>query len=151
MLAELNPDFRDVLMELSDAGVEFIIVGAYALALNGIPRTTGAIDLLVRPDRNNAQRVIDAFTKFGAPVEANGVTADDFATPGAVYQIGLPPRRIDVLTSISGVAFDEAWLTKSSVDLDGRAIHFLDRATLLKNKLASGRPKDLADASRIVG
>jgi hypothetical protein len=148
-LEALNPDFREVLMALTDAHAEFVVVGAYALAVHGIPRATGDIDILVRPTRENAALVWQGLVAFGAPLGAAGVAQADFARPGMVYQIGLPPRRIDVLTEISGVAFEEAWNTRVTRTLEGRTIAFLGREALVRNKRASGRPKDLTDADRL--
>ncbi len=145
----LNDDFRDLLVVFADAGVEFVIVGAYALAFHGAPRASGDIDLFVRPALENAQRVFDALARFGAPLEAAAMTAADFAAPGAVYQIGLPPRRIDILTTISEVTFDEAWVSRSTGEVEGRTVSFIGREALLKNKLATGRLKDIADAARL--
>ena len=148
-LEGLHEDFRDLLVLFADAGVEFIIVGAYALAFHGAPRASGDIDVFVRPGRANAQRVFDALTRFGAPLASAGVTAADFAEPGVVYQIGLPPRRIDVLTEISGVTFNEASASRETADVEGRTIGIIGRAALLRNKEAAGRPKDLADVARL--
>ena len=148
-LEGLNEDFRDLLVLLADAGVEFVIVGAYALAFHGAPRASGDIDLFVRPSAVNAGRVFDALVRFGAPLQSAGVTAADFAQPGAVYQIGLPPRRIDILTEISGVTFDEAWASRTTADVEGRPVSFIGREALIKNKQASGRLKDVADVARL--
>jgi hypothetical protein len=148
-LRELNPDFRDVLLALSGEGAEFVIVGAHALALHGVPRFTGDLDVLVRPSMENAAKVWRALVRFGAPIEAAGVSVADLATPGIVYQIGLAPSRIDVLTEISGVSFDEAWANREPTDLEGSTIHFLGRDMLVRNKEAAGRPKDLADIARL--
>jgi len=148
-LEGLNEDFREFLILLADAAVDFVIVGAYALAFHGAPRASGDIDLFVRPTPANAQRVYDALARFGPPLEAAGVTAADFTQPGAVYQIGLPPRRIDVLTEISGLTFDEAWASRITAEIDGRTVSFIGREALLKNKEASGRPKDVADVARL--
>jgi hypothetical protein len=148
-LEGLNEDFRDLLVWFADAGVEFVIVGAYALAFHGAPRASGDIDVFVRPSPDNAQRVFKALARFGAPLAAAGVTAADFAQPGAVYQIGLPPRRIDILTEISGVTFDEAWTSRVVGEIEGRTIGFIGRAALLKNKEAAGRLQDVADAARL--
>lgn len=148
-LEGLNEDFRDLLVVFAEAGVEFVIVGAYALALHGAPRASGDIDLFVRPSTSNAQRVVNGLTRFGAPLESSGVTAADFVQPGAVYQIGIPPRRIDLMTQISGVSFDEAWASRVTAEVDGRTVAFIGRAALLRNKEASGRPKDIADAARL--
>ena len=114
----MNQDFLDVLGALVDGGVEFIIVGAHALAVHGIPRATGDIDVFVRPSVDNSRRLFEALQVFGAPVEAHGVSKDDFASPGYVYQIGLPPRRIDFLTEVSGLTFDEAWQFLTAVVFD---------------------------------
>ncbi len=148
-LEGLNEDFRDLLLLLADAGAEFLIVGAYALAFHGAPRASGDIDLFVRPSSINAQRVFDVLVRFGAPLQSAGVAAADFAQPGAVYQIGLPPRRIDLLTEISGVTFDEAWASRITAELEGRPVSFLGREALVKNKEAAGRAKDLADLARL--
>lgn len=141
----LNEDFRDVLRELSAAGAEFVLVGAYAMAVHGVPRATGDIDLLVRPTPVNAERVLQALIRFGAPVEAHGLTVADLAAPGTVYQLGLPPRRIDILTQISGVEFDEAWRTRITVELEGLEVAVIGREALAKNKRAAGRDKDRVD------
>lgn len=148
-LEGLNEDFRDLLVLLADTGVEFVVVGAYALALHGAPRASGDIDLFVRPTPSNAERLFQALARFGAPLQAAGVTAADLAQPGAVYQIGLPPRRIDLLTEISGVSFDEAWASRVATEVEGRTVPFIGRDALLKNKQAAGRPKDLADIARL--
>jgi hypothetical protein len=148
-LRELNPDFRDVLLALAAEGVEFVVVGAHALALHGVPRATGDLDVLIRPSTDNAAKVWKALVRFGASIETAGVTVEDFATPGIVYQIGLPPSRIDVLTEITGVSFDEAWASREAGDLEGSTVHFLGREALVRNKQATGRPKDLADVARL--
>ena len=145
----LQQDFRDLLILFADGGVDFVIVGAYALALHGAPRASGDIDLFVRATPENAELVFAALGQFGAPLEAAGVAAGDFAQPGLVYHIGLPPRRIDVLTEISGVTFDEAWQSRVTVDVDGRTVGFIGRTALLKNKQAAGRPQDIADVARL--
>ena len=148
-LEGLPEDFRDLLVLFVDAGVEFVIVGAYALALHGAPRASGDIDLFVRAAPENAARVFAALARFGAPLEAAGITAGDFARPGAVYQIGLPPRRIDVHTEISGVTFDDVWESRMTAEIEGRSIGFIGRTAFLKNKRAAGRPQDVADAARL--
>jgi hypothetical protein len=148
-LEGLNDDFRDLLILFADAGVEFVIVGAYAVAFHGAPRASGDIDVFIRPSLENAERVFGALARFGAPVQSAGATPTDFAQPGLVYQIGLPPRRIDVLTQISGVTFEEAWASRVVAEVDGRAVGFIGREALLKNKEATGRIRDLADAARL--
>ena len=139
----LNPDFRDMLSELSAQRAEFLLVGAYALAGHSLPRATGDIDIWIRPTRDNAVRVWRALTAFGAPLET--LTLDDLTTPGVFFQIGVPPRRIDILTAIDGVEFEEAWLTRLDCEIDGIELAVLGRDALIRNKRAAGRPKDLAD------
>lgn len=146
---DLNDDFKDMLAALQGAGAEFIVVGAHALAAHGLPRATGDFDIWVRPSSENAQRVLRALLDFGAPLAAHGVSEADLASPGTVYQIGLPPRRIDILTSISGVEFEEAWTTRFAVTVAGHAFAVLGRDALLTNKRASGRDKDLVDVAAL--
>jgi hypothetical protein len=148
-LRNLNEDFRDLLLEFADGKVEFLIVGAFAVAYHGVPRATGDMDVFVRPSPENARRVFDALVRFGAPVASAKVTPRDFETKGIVYQIGQPPRRIDILTEISGVSFDEAWAGRRRERFEDREIPFIGREELLRNKKAAGRPKDLADLSRL--
>jgi hypothetical protein len=146
---DLNDDFVDLLRALLDARVEFVIVGAHALAAHGLPRATGDIDVLVHSTPENAERVVEALRTFGAPLEAHGVSRADFETTGNVYQVGLPPRRVDLLTSITGVSFEEAAASRIFVDVAGMSLPVLGRAALLKNKRATGRPKDLLDADAL--
>lgn len=150
-LQGLNADFRDLLVSFGREEVEYVLVGAYALAFHGSPRATGDIDVFVRATTANGERVWRALVAFGAPLAAAGVAPRDFATPGLVYQIGLPPRRIDILTDISGVSFDEAWASRVLGDLDGLAVPFLGREALIANKRASARLKDMADVERLEG
>ncbi len=145
----LNQDFLDVLEAFARAGVEFLVVGAHALAAHGIPRATGDLDVWVRPTEENAARVMAALAAFGAPLAMHGVVTADFAQPGTVYQMGLPPRRIDVLTQISGVDFEPAWATRTSVSIAGHPVGFLGRDALLVNKRAAGREKDLLDVKML--
>ena len=141
----LNDDFRDLLAALDRAGAAYLVIGAHAMALHGVPRATGDLDLWVRPDAENAERVYRALVEFGAPVAALAVTVRNLAAPGVIYQIGLPPRRIDILTEVSGLEFGEAWSSRVLVSLDGIDVPFLGRDALLRNKQASGRAKDLLD------
>lgn len=150
-LRGMNSDFRDLLVCLGREEVEYVLVGAYALAFHGAPRATGDIDVLVRPTAANAERAWRALLTFGAPLAAAGVEPSDFARPGTVYQIGLPPRRVDILTEISGVTFDQAWESRAMADLDGLPVAFLGREALIANKRACGRLKDLADVERLEG
>ena len=141
----MNEDFRDILAEFLSARARFLVVGAHAVAVHGIPRATGDLDLWIDPDGDNAARVWTALVRFGAPVEALGITMRDLATPGTVVQIGLPPRRIDVMTDATGLVFGEAWARRVTHEVARLPIPFIGRAELLRNKRATGRPKDLAD------
>jgi hypothetical protein len=143
----VNPDYRDMLSALSAEGAEYLIVGAYALAVHGVPRATGDIDLWVRPTPDNAYRVLAALRRFGAPLSELGES--DFAVPGTVFQIGVAPRRIDILTSIDGVEFAEAWAARRSVDVEGLSVPVLSREHLIRNKKATGRLQDSADVARL--
>lgn len=145
----LFTDALDLLEALEEARVDFIIVGAHALAAHGIIRATGDLDVLVRPTHENAVRVHRALGTFGAPLAAHGVQVADFERPGTVYQLGLPPRRVDILTSISGVEFDEAWRSRLTASLAGRDAPVLGEEALIKNKLATGRDKDRLDVEAL--
>ena len=142
-----NPDFKDMLLALSDAKIDFLLVGAYAVAAHGHPRATGDLDLWVRPDAKTAPRVYRVLADFGAPM--HDLTIDDLSKPGMVFQIGVEPSRIDILTAISGVEFDHAWTNRLSIELDGIELCVIGRADLIVNKRACGRPKDIADAETL--
>lgn len=141
----MNPDFFDLLAAFLRAEVRFLVVGAHALAAHGVPRATGDLDIWIRPDPENAARARSALLDFGAPVTGAGLSEADLATPGLVFQVGVPPRRIDVLTEITGVAFDDAWPGRSVHRVGTLDVPFLGRAALLDNKRATGRTRDLAD------
>ena len=143
----LNPDYRDILSAFNAERVEFLLIGAYALAAHGAPRATGDLDLWIRPSTDNAQRAWRALVRFGAPLE--GLQQTDLSTPGTVVQIGREPRRIDLLTTIDGVGFDEAWGAKKEIQVDGMTIPVIGRDEFLRNKRATGRHKDLADVERL--
>ena len=115
------------------------------MAVHGVPRATGDLDLVVRPTQENSRRVLEALRSFGAPVDAHAVTTVDFEVPGNVYQVGLPPRRVDLMTGLSGVDFDEAWETRVAIDIEGMEIPFLGLDMLRRNKEATGRDKDILD------
>ncbi|MDC3954149.1 nucleotidyltransferase [Polyangium jinanense] len=145
---KLQQDLREFVGLLNSSGVEFIVVGGHAVAFHGHPRFTGDIDFFVRPTRANADRILGALATFGFGQLA--LSADDFMRPNAVVQLGRPPNRIDLLTSISGVDFDEAWDSRVSGSLDGLPVAFLGLEALLKNKRASGREKDVADVAKLM-
>jgi hypothetical protein len=141
----VNEDFLDLLGALIAAGARFLVVGAHAMAVHGVPRATGDLDVWVSTEAANVDKVWAALLRFGAPVAEMGVSRDDLTRPEQVVQIGLPPRRIDVLTSISGVSFDEAWSGRVNRQIGGLAVPFLGREELVRNKRAAGRIKDRAD------
>jgi hypothetical protein len=149
--SSLNRDFDEMLAALILESAAFIVVGAHALAYHGVPRSTGDLDIWIRPEPDNARRVWRALVRFGAPVEATHLEPADLTRPGVVYQIGLPPRRIDILTEISGLGFDEAWPSRVLQKVGVVEVPFLGRDALLKNKRASGRAKDLADVEALEG
>lgn len=143
----LNEDYRDILSAFAEEGVRYLLVGAFAMAAHDRPRTTGDIDLWVEPTPENSSRVFAALERFGAPT--GEIAPEDLRVPDVVFQIGVAPRRIDILTSIDGVAFDEAWPERFPVDVAGLAIPVIGRAHLIRNKRATGRQKDLADAEAL--
>lgn len=136
-----------MLFALSEANAEFLLVGAYALAVHGHPRATGDLDIWVRADSKNAPRVFQSLAAFGAPLD--DLTIEDLSKPGVVFQIGVEPSRIVILTAISGVDFNRAWDRRVSIEMDGVCINVLGREDLIVNKRASGRPKDLVDADTL--
>jgi hypothetical protein len=144
-------DFRDIVAAMHDADVRFLIVGAHALAVHGVPRVTGDLDLWVESTPENAHRVWTALAAFGARAAALGLKESDFSTPNIVAQIGLPPGRVDIMTSISGVGFAEAWDRRLAVDFLGIPADFLSKTDFIANKKASGRRKDLDDIEALEG
>lgn len=142
-------DFLDLLRAFCKHDVDFLVVGAYAMAAHGVPRATGDLDVWVRPTAENAKKVHAALAEFGAPLDEHKVHPEDFTQSGTVYQIGLPPRRIDILTSISGVSFEQAWPGRLEVKIGELTVPFLGKRDLIRNKKASGREKDLLDAKTL--
>lgn len=143
----MNPDFRDLLSEFVAHKVEFLLVGAHALAVHGLVRATKDLDVWVRPDPGNANRVLAALTSFGAPLA--DLSAADLSRPGTIFQIGVPPLRIDVITAIDGVDFPDAWGERMAAPMAGVEVPVLSRRHLIMNKKASGRLQDLADVERL--
>ena len=142
----MTDDWFEALVALLDARARFLVVGAHALAVHGIPRGTQDLDVWIDPGPENVRRVWEGLVAFGVPLEDLGIEMSDFERPTTVVQLGLPPHRIDVLTGISGVPdFEEAWADRVTQSVRGREIPFIGRDTLVRNKRASGRTKDLAD------
>ncbi|HVK83766.1 MAG TPA: nucleotidyltransferase [Kofleriaceae bacterium] len=148
-MIELNDDFRDVLVELHDAGAHFVVVGGYAVAFHGHPRATKDLDVLVLAEPENARRVYAALAAFGAPLDAFEVRSEDFASYDGVLQLGVPPRRIDILNRADGISFAEAVADGETFEVDGRNIPVIGLGALLKNKRAAGREQDLADVKAL--
>ena len=145
----MNQDFLDLLRAFIDRDVRFLIVGAYALGVHGRPRATGDLDVWVDATPDNAARVMDALAAFGAPLQQ--VTVEDFSRPGIVFQMGLPPLRIDVLTDLSGVTFDEAWPERMAAPFGPLTVDVIGRSAFVKNKRATGRARDLGDIEALEG
>jgi hypothetical protein len=142
----VNDDWADFLFALLDADARFLVIGAHALAVHGVPRATQDLDIWMDPSGDNPDCVWRALAAFGAPVASLKVTIEDLRRPDAVIQIGVPPTRIDLLTSISGVAdFSQAWDARLPVEVRGRQVPFLGRHSLIQTKRATGRHKDLGD------
>ena len=143
----LNQDYKDILFLLSKFGVDFLLVGAYAMAVHGFPRATADIDIFIKPSGENSRRIMKALAEFGASLD--NITVSDFETPGIVVQIGVAPRRIDLITEIDGLTFDEAENDKVVVELEGLSIPVISKEKLIINKLATGRAQDRLDAENM--
>ncbi len=140
---ETQPDFRELLALFSAHHVEYLIVGGYALAFHGAPRFTGDLDILVKRDAANAQRILTALGVFGFASVC--LTRSDFECPDQVVQLGVPPVRIDLITSITGVSWDEAWAGRTDGSYGNIPVSYIGREQFIANKRATGRAKDLAD------
>jgi hypothetical protein len=140
----VNPDFKDLFAALNAASAKYLLVGGYALAVHAVPRFTKDLDVWVEPSSENAVKVMEALHVFGAPTKA--LEDGDLARPGIVFQMGVPPNRIDIVTSIDGVTFDEAWPDRLSTTYGGEAVPVIGRAHLIRNKRSTGRPQDALDA-----
>lgn len=145
---DANPDYCDLLSEFNAASVRYLVIGAHALAYHAEPRFTKDIDVWVHSAAENARRVWAALRKFGAPLK--GIGAADFSVPDMVYQMGMPPNRVDVLTSVAGVRFANAWRRRVRVSYGGVGIFVMSRTDLIRNKRACGRPQDLLDVKQLV-
>jgi hypothetical protein len=145
----LNEDYRDILQSFVAEQVKFLLVGAYALAAHGYPRATMDIDIWVMPSPDNAEAVLRALRRFGAPTE--DLTATDLQKDDTIFQIGVAPRRIDIITGASGLRFEEAFAHSIAIDIEGLSIHIPSVDDLIRNKLATGRTKDLADVETLKG
>jgi predicted nucleotidyltransferase len=143
----MNRDFEEMLRALSDAAADFMVIGAHAVAVYARPRATGDLDIWVRPTPANAERVWTALVAFGAPLDR--LTRQDLVADDLVFQVGLAPNRIDLLTTIGGVEFDEAWGRRNTIELWGLAVPVIGREDLIRSKRAAGRERDVADVAEI--
>lgn len=143
----MSPDFRDLLAAFNAHGVEYLVVGAHALAAHGHVRATKDLDVWVRAEPLNAARTLQALAAFGAPL--HDLTAEDLAVPGTVFRIGVPPVRIDVITAIDGAEFEDAWEDRMATTFAGVPVFVLSRSHLVQNKKAAGRLQDLADVESL--
>lgn len=148
-LAKLPEDFADLLIELCEAHAEFLLVGGWAVVLYGHVRATDDMDIFVRPTAANSSRVFAALEAFGAPLQAHAVTPQHFANEGDAYRFGIAPLKVEVLTQISGVTFDEALRDSKTFDLDGYAVPYIGKAALIANKRSAGRHKAMADVEEL--
>ena len=143
----INPDFRDLFAALNDAGARYLLVGGYALAVHSVPRFTKDLDVWTDPNPENAGRILEALRHFGAPTTS--LEEVDLAHAGTVFQIGVAPNRIDVITAIDGVLFSDAWPARVKARYGDQTIGVIGRAHLIANKRATGRPQDLLDAESL--
>ena len=143
----LNEDYRDILHALSEEKVRFILVGAYALAAHGYPRATMDIDIWVMPSPENAEAVLRALSRFGAPL--HNLTREDLLKDGTVFQIGVAPRRIDIITTASGLQFEPTYRNSISINIEGIEFRIPSIEDLILNKRSTGRTRDLADAEAL--
>ncbi len=144
---KLQKDLREFIELLNAHDVKYVIVGGYAVAFHGYPRFTGDVDIFIEASDANSRRMEKAVRRFG--FSDTDLSAADFANPDTVVQLGLPPNRIDVVTTIDAVEFDEAWHNKMDARLDGIPVSFISKDLLIRNKTASARAQDLADIQEI--
>jgi predicted nucleotidyltransferase len=143
----LNQDFKEFVQSLNDNGVRYLVVGGYAVAFHGHPRYTKDMDIWIANDPENAENILKALEQFG--FGGLGLTKEDFLEPGQIIQLGYPPSRIDILSSVSGVNFAECYALRVKADVRGIPVNFIDLDSLKKNKQASGRHQDLADIENL--
>ena len=143
----LNEDYKDMLRALCDEQVRYLLVGAYAMAAHGYPRATMDIDIWIMPSPENVDGVLRALRRFGAPIQ--NLTREDLLASDTIFQVGVAPRRIDIITAVSGLRFEETYSRSMAVDLEGIEIRIPSLADLIRNKRASGRTKDIVDAEAL--
>jgi len=143
----MNRDFVEMLSALNETGADFLVVGAHAVAAHGYPRATGDLDIWIRPTSTNARQVLSALKQFGAPI--SNISLEDLSQPQTVFQIGVSPCRIDILTSITGVDFDQAWENKIEIRVNDLTVFCIGKQDLIQNKNVLARPQDLADVAAL--
>ena len=143
-----NPHYKELLQLLNEFQVEYLIVGGFAVMKYGEPRYTKDLDVWVDNSAQNSQKVVEALRRFGAPLDHDGITPQTFAEKQVVYQIGIAPVRIDLLTEITGVKFADAWEKRVASTFFGVPVHFISFDDLVTNKRALGRSSDLRDLSQ---
>jgi hypothetical protein len=144
---ERDPDFNEFLRLFLAHEVRFLVVGGYAVAVHGLPRATGDLDAWIWIDEQNATRLLAALIEFGSL----GLSLSDFNKPDSIVQLGYPPHRIDIITEVDGISFEDAWSRRIAVLVDGMSVPFIGRDDLIANKTAAARPQDLADVARLSG
>lgn len=143
----LNPDFREFIKLLNEKGAKYLVIGGYAVALHGYPRYTKDVDFWIWLDQENAAKVVETIDDFG--FKSLGIVVDDLLDKENVIQLGYPPARIDLLVDIPAVDFEECYAKKKVIDTEGVAVNFIDIESLIKTKLATGRPQDKVDAAKL--
>lgn len=143
----LNQDFKEFIKSLNDNGVQYLVIGGYAVAVHGHPRYTKDLDIWIQMSPENAGRLVKAIREFG--FESLGLTEKDFMTPDQVIQLGFPPNRIDLIVQADGIEFDACYPSRMEIDIEEVRVNFIDLENLKKNKKASGRYQDLADLENL--
>jgi len=143
----LSQDFKEFIQSLNDNRVRYLVIGGYAVALHGHPRYTKDLDVWIEMKPDNAAKIVKALEQFG--LASLGLKAEDFLVPDQIVQLGYPPNRIDVLTTLPGVEFERCYASRVQVEIGGVAVNFIDLENLKKNKKATGRTQDLADLENL--
>jgi predicted nucleotidyltransferase len=143
----LNQDFKEFIQSLNDNGVRYLVIGGYAVALHGHPRYTKDLDVWVEMRPGNAAKMVKALEQFG--FASLGLKAEDFLVPDQIIQLGYPPNRIDVLSTLEGIEFESCYASRVQVEIDGVTVNFIDLENLKRNKKATGRIQDLADLENL--
>jgi hypothetical protein len=146
-LMDLSPDFKEFIQLLTAHDVKYLVVGGYAVALHGYPRNTKDIDIWLWLDASNAEKLLQALDEFG--FGSLGLTTDDFLVPDQIIQLGYPPVRIDLITTLPGVDFADCYASRLEIQVDNVTVNFIDLENLKRNKRASGRPQDIADLANL--